>query len=132
VGDETVKNRFFLIVLALILLVIIVIAASLGSTRKTTVKTEGLLTCTVESEIGIETITITNQNTQKNIIRSDVDLPFTFNFTAGDTLKFNVTTIAGYKWNAWLINQAPWFADNNPFTFKPTDDIVLTPQVNIP
>jgi len=82
----------------------------------------------VNGDIGIAQVTITNQNTGKSITKQYANLPYTFNLTEGDTLRFNVTMLEGYAWNAWELNQYPWFAQDNPFTIKVQDDLVLNPQ----
>ena len=113
-------------VIALIAIIIFAASASSGSRRNQ--NPADLITCTVNSHIGIDKVTITNQNTGKSITKTMADLPYSFNLTQGDTLRFNVTLAVGYVWNAWEINQYPWFAQDNPFTMKVDEDLILNPQ----
>lgn len=110
----------FLIIIVACFVIIVVGAALSGGGGKTR---PGVYTATVTGTVGVDTVTIANQNTGKTIIRTAADLPYTFNFENGDTLRLNVTTIAGYKWNAWEINQTPWFAQDNPLLIKVTGNI---------
>lgn len=121
------KQRFWLFVGIIALLAIIIVAASAssGGSRR---NPANVITCTVEGDIGISQIVITNQNTGKSIIRTTADLPYEFYLSEGDTLRFNVTLTDGYMWNAWIINQYPWFAQDNPFTMKVEKELMLTPQ----
>ena len=115
-----------LIVVGIIVIVIIfgvIAAVASGGGRKT--KPADLCLCTVNGDIGIQTVNITNQNTGKSILRTASELPYSFNFTADDTLKFQVTMIQGYKWNAWEINQNPWFAQDNPFLIRTIKDLTI-------
>lgn len=121
-------TRIIIIICGIILLILLVIAASAMSSGPRRNNPAGLLTCTVNGDIGISQIVITNQNTGKSIIKTYADLPYAFNLTEGDTLRFNVTMLDGYVWNAWEINQYPWFAQDNPFTMKVNEDLVLNPQ----
>ena len=123
-GIRKLKQRFWIFVGIIALIVIIVIAASASSGSRRH-NPAGLLTCTVQSDIGINQVVITNQNTGKSITKTAADLPYTFNLTEGDTLRFNVTLLEGYKWNAWEINQYPWFANDNPFTMRVNENLVL-------
>jgi hypothetical protein len=128
VGGATVKSRFFLIIGAIVLLVIIVVAAA-SSGVKPKVSTVGLATCTVNGQLGMKSVQITNQNTGKSIIKTAADLPYTFNLTKGDTLRFNVTTLPGYLWNSWEMNASPWFAQDNPLLIRVSTDVSLTAKV---
>ena len=117
------KERFFLFIIAIIAVVIILIiasaAASSGGSRNG--QPAGVCTATINGAVGLSQVEITNQNTGKTIIRTAAELPYTFNLNKGDTLKFNVTVLEGYIWNAWELNRAPWFAQDNPMI---TDKIV--------
>jgi hypothetical protein len=122
------KQRFWLILGGLALLAIIVVAASASSGSRRNQNPADLITCTVNTDIGIDKVTITNQNTGKSITKTMTDLPYTFNLTEGDTLRLNVTLTEGYVWNAWEINQYPWFAQDNPFTMKVNEAVILNPK----
>ena len=122
-------NRIWIIIIAVAFIAALIIGVSSASSGTSkTKKPAGLLTCTVNGDVGLDQIVIINQNTGKSIIKTTANLPYTFNLTEGDTLRFNVTLIEGYNWNAWEINQYPWFAQDNPFTMKVNADLVLYPQ----
>jgi hypothetical protein len=121
-------NRGPLVIFAVIFIVIIVVAASASSSpKKPNSAIAGLAECTVNAEVGLAQVKITNQNLRTSIIKTASDLPFSFNFTEGDTLAFTITVLSGYTWNAWELNQSPWFAQgiNNTLTIKSTEDITL-------
>jgi len=118
-------------VIAIIISLVVIIAIAYASTSSSSRRNQnpaGLITCTIQGDIGINQVVITNQNTGKSIIKTAANLPFAFNLTEGDTLRFNVTLLEGYAWNAWEINQYPWFAHDNPFTMRVGEDLVLNGQ----
>jgi hypothetical protein len=121
-------NRGPIILLCIAIFIIIIIAAVASSSGGRKGNPAGLITCTVNGDIGIDKIVITNQNTGKSITKTYADLPYSFNLTEGDTLRLNVTLLDGYAWNAWEINQYPWFAQDNPFTMKVNEAVTLNPQ----
>ena len=110
-----IPMKLLLLIIIIACIAVVIVAASTGGGNK---QRPGVYTATITGAIGVDTVTVTNQNTGKTIIRTAADLPYKFNFENGDTLKLNVTTIAGYKWNAWEINQSPWFAQDNPLLIK--------------
>ncbi len=122
-----------LIVVGIVIFVLIIVGiaalASSGGVKPKQI--EGLRTCTVNAELGIAAVNITNTNTGKSIIKTAADLPYTFNFTAGDTLKFNVTTLPNYQWNAWEISAPPWFAQDNPYYLKIETNVQLNGKILI-
>ena len=122
------KQRFWLFIGIISLIVAALLYAGSQSSSYRSSNPAGLVTCTVNGDIGIAQVTITNQNTGKSITKQYANLPYTFNLTEGDTLRFNVTMLEGYAWNAWELNQYPWFAQDNPFTIKVNDNLVLNPQ----
>jgi hypothetical protein len=123
-GGSTVKTRFMLFVGAIFLIVIIIIgaAASSGGRRDTPT---GTCTATVNGAVGLSQVSITNQNTGKTIIRTAAELPYTFNLNKGDTIRFSITVLSDYVWNAWEMDREPWFAQDNPLVIKVNGNIVF-------
>ena len=121
----SVKPRFYLLVSVVILFFIIVVAASASSGGSRNGQPAGVCTATINGAVGLSQVEISNQNTGKTIIRTAAELPYTFNLNKGDTLEFNVTIIDGYQWNAWEIDRAPWFAQDNPLIIKVDGAIVF-------
>jgi hypothetical protein len=119
------KTRFFIIVGAIALLVII-IAAAASSGPRSSVNPKGIYTCTVSTNFGLQSIKIINQNTGASITKTTSDLPYSFNFTSGDTLQFNATVLKEYTWNAWVFTSSGTFDDHNPLTVNPERDFTLT------
>jgi hypothetical protein len=120
-------NRILIFAFLAIFIVVIIIVASASSTpSKPHIK--GLEVCTVQAEIGVASIKISNQNTGNSIIKTGADLPYSFNFTVGDTLKFQVTTLAEYTFNAWVFNTGT-FDNHNPLNLKPTDSVTMTANI---
>jgi hypothetical protein len=121
------KSRFFLIVgVIVIILIIVVAAASSGGGRKPNTKPAGTYTCTVSSNVGLLSDTIINQNTRGGpLIKYAADLPFSFNFTSGDTLQFTANVTEQFSWNAWQFVKTGTWDHNNPLTVRPETDFVL-------
>lgn len=122
-------NRIILIV-CLIVLVLFAAGIAYAYTHPTSGRsnTPGLSICTINYGIGIQSVKITNQNTAKTITKTAGELPFSFNFTEGDMLSLTAYMQPGFTWNAWEINQHPWFDNNNPTSFRSTLDVVFTPN----
>lgn len=127
------KPRFAIFILGIVVLIIIIIgivASSGGTTRKTTL---GLVVCTVQAEIGVETVKIINMNTGASIIKTGTQLTFksfSFNCTKGDTLQFHVTTMKDYIFNAWTFNTGT-FDQHNPLTITISADTVMKAEMLI-
>jgi hypothetical protein len=102
-----VKTRFMLFVGAIFLIVIIIIGAAASSGGR------------------LSQVSITNQNTGKTIIRTAAELPYTFNLNKGDTIRFSITVLSDYVWNAWEMDREPWFAQDNPLVIKVNGNIVF-------
>jgi hypothetical protein len=132
------QNRFFVIV-GIIALIILLIAAAAAS-PKTVQKPQATptpdpavtpapttLSFTVKPGIGLNTVTVTNQNTGATIILTAPDLPITFNFQNGDTLTFKITPSEGYKFNAWIMGDGT-FQNQNPYTLKATATFTMEPK----
>jgi hypothetical protein len=115
-----IPTKLLFLIIIIVCIIIVSIAAASGGGNK---NHPGVYTATIKGTIGLDTVTITNQNTGKTIIRTAADLPYTFNFENGDTFRLNVTTLDGYKWNAWEINQSPWFAQDNPLLIKVSGNV---------
>ena len=86
-----------------------------------------LIAVTINSEIGIKQVTITNLNSGTSITKRSTDLPFTFNAEYGDSLRFYVVTEESYLWNAWMFGTGT-FDNHNPLTLKAYSDLDMSPQ----
>ena len=73
----------------------------------TPVPSDNNLTCTLDAEDGVQNITVTNDAGDK-ITLYEQDLPFAFNFTSGDELRFQITIREGYVFNTWFFNDGTW------------------------
>jgi hypothetical protein len=70
--------------------------------------------CTIAtSGVGAATIKVTNMNAGGSITLTPANIPYTVQFTSGDTLKFEVTSLAEYTFNAWTFSDGT-FPQNNP------------------
>lgn len=116
------KTRFYLIVLGLFFLVLIALAAASSSPPKkvtpdptTTPFVPGTtITVTIESNVGVKTLYVTNLNTGKTYTASLISLPLTFTCTRGDYLQLRTVVNEGYHWNAWWFNPMLKFSNDNP------------------
>jgi hypothetical protein len=135
-------NRFFYLIGAVALLVIIIAAASAASAPKpvivkdpdptaTPVPDDGKVHITIYSNIGIQQIKITNLNTQRSIIKTLIDLPYTFTCDRGSFIRFAVTTQPGFVWNAWEFNTATFPDNANPMTMIAQYDFTMMPKTII-
>lgn len=118
-------NRGPIIIGGAVLLLIIIIAAAAASGGPRNGQPAGTCTATINGAVGLSQINITNQNTGKTIIRTAAELPYTFNLAKGDTIKLSVSVINGYDWNAWELNNSPWFAQDNPLVIKVNGNVVF-------
>jgi hypothetical protein len=120
-------NRNFIIIGIIFVVVVVIgyVAVSAGSNGGSTQNPTGTCTVTINGCVGLSSVTITNQNTGKTIIRAAAELPYTFNLNKGDTIRLNVTTLSPYAWNAWEIDKSPWFAQDNPLVIKVTANTVF-------
>lgn len=126
-----IKPRGIITIVAIIIIILIVVAAvaSSGSgARKTGTIPIGVKVCTVQGDIGVLNVKISNLRTGTSIVKTASNLPFSFNFTQGDTLQFNVAVEPNYTFNAWVFNSGT-FDNHNPLTLKPSDSIVMTVTV---
>jgi hypothetical protein len=135
-GGPTVKQRFYIIVIVFVLALIIgAVALSSQPQSARAVKVSNQITITIQNNIGIERITITNLNTGQIYKATLIDLPFIFNCTRGDYLRLEETTQPGYEWNAWWFNAVGRYDNANPLTIDSNDArycvdnrILITPK----
>lgn len=93
---------------------------------------KGTAVCTVNAEVGIFAINITNQNVPGgNTAKTAMNLPFSFNFTIGDTLQFTAIMLPEYKFINWEFPQNNTFIDYNPLTIKPAGNIVINAKLMV-
>lgn len=76
-----------------------------------------IITYTVNSAIGVQSITVTNQNRGSTLTLTAADLPKSLNCPNGDTLTFKVIPAVGYRFNAWMFGDSQ-FDSHNPYTIK--------------
>ena len=95
------------------------------------VKESETVTITINSNIGIDRVTITNLNTGQSIVKTIIDLPFSFNVTRGDYLRIAETTQTGFQWNAWEFSPMGRFDQHNPLTFEANGDICINNQISM-
>ena len=131
-GDILIKPRFYVIIGVIALCVIIAIAysASTAPSNKK-IKESETVTITINSNIGIDRVTITNLNTGQSIVKTIIDLPFSFNVTRGDYLRIAETTQTGFQWNAWEFSPMGRFDQHNPLTFEANGDICINNQISM-
>ena len=88
------------------------------------------VTFTVNSVIGISSISVINQNTNAHwtLIPAEMPHPYTVNY--GDTLTFKVTSIPGYRFNMWEFGDGTVHSpDSNGYlTWKITGSLVMDPH----
>jgi hypothetical protein len=118
-----------LVIVGIIVLALVIggiaVAAS-GGGRKTNTKPAGTYTCTVSSNVGLLSVTIINQNTRGGPMTVEAaNLPFSFNFTSGDTLQFNATVTEQFEWNVWKFVKIGTWSHDNPLTIRPEEDFTL-------
>ncbi len=121
-------NRGPLIIIGIIIVFFLALAWAASGNSAQRITPPGMEVCTIQSEVGVSTVKITNQNTGTSIVKTVSNLPYSFNFTRGDTLQFNVTMQPEYVFNAWTFNTGT-FDNHNPLTIKPTDNVVMTVTV---
>jgi hypothetical protein len=109
--------------------------ATQGAPSTRSVKESQQITVQVKNNIGIDRLTITNLNTGQIYKATLIDLPFSFNCTRGDYLRFEVKTLSGYEWNAFWFNSMGRYDNSNPLTLDSNDDrycvnnqIIITPK----
>lgn len=123
-------SRIYLFILIAVVAVIAVVAlvANAPATRST--PTPGIVVCEVRAQIGVDLIKVANLNTGTSIILTSLDLPFRFNASSGDTLRYTVVTQEGYVFNTWFFNTGT-FDNHNPLTRVIDAPIIMTATVLI-
>ncbi len=138
----TFKPRFYLFAGVILFVIVIIAALASNASQPTTPKTTPTPTypptnttpvpqlttvsITVNSEVGIKQVTITNLDTGTSIIKRNIDLPFTFKATRNDNIRFNVLMEEHYMWNAWVF-QNDTFDNHNPLTLEAKTNLVMSP-----
>lgn len=143
-----IKPRFWIIVGGIFLLIVIVaVLASSGTppaqsnpdpTPTPYMPTE-TVEITIENNIGVKSITIYNQNTGQSYVASVIDLPYSFNCTRNDYIRFTVVVQDGYRWNAWTFKPMGIPVSVNPAVIRASENniygnlmidgrIVMTPN----
>jgi hypothetical protein len=132
-GTNNMKQRFYLIILVITVLVIVgIIAASSSGSKKPSTLPAGVCVCTINSDVGVSTMTVTNENTGKSNIITSAKLPYSFNFTSGDTITVQTTMQHGYTWNCYLKDDGT-FDNSNPVHIRSTKTFSLTATfLNLP
>jgi hypothetical protein len=92
-------------------------AAMTAGPRNTNPPSGKIVTVTINSDVGLQSITVTNQNTASSWLVLLTELPYSFNCTANDMLTFNATAKTGYKFNAWLPNSGIPYS-SNPYALR--------------
>ena len=134
-GTMKARGWIIIIVIALVLIIVVAAASSSGPPASKTPKTSSTISVTVNSDIGVDRIAITNINTGQTYTATLIDLPFQFNCTRGDYLRVSITTQPGFQWNAWEFSPVGRFDDANPLLINSDDarycvnnQINLTPR----
>ena len=125
-------NRIYLFGITgfIIAIAIIVLVANSASNPKAKEQTAGLCVVEIRAEIGIKYIIKNNLNTAGgDMIITSLNLPYRFNITKGDTVRFTAITEDDYLFNAWTFNDGT--SDNrNALTIKIQDkNFVITANV---
>lgn len=125
----TAKTWVIVIIVAALIVCGIGYALSQQPSTKTKIKESEIVTVTVLDSIGIDRITITNMDTGKSVIKTVIDLPFSFNCTRGDTIKTSTTMQPGFQYNAIEFIQVGQFDQHNPARFKAEGDICVNNKI---
>ena len=124
------NSRIFLIGGVIVFFVVVALVAASSSPRTPQSGVAGkICTVTVNADIGIQSIQITNQNSPsgKPWTILPMQLPYSFNCTSGDTLSFNATAKESFLFNYWFPDSGMPFS-SNPYTVKVQQPITLTAQ----
>ncbi len=109
-------------VLIIVIIFFVIIAgiaiASQGPPKSKVTLNSETVTITINYNVGIKTIEITNQNTGQTYTATVTSLPYSFNCTRGNAIDITVTTNPSYKWNAWTFTPVGIPLSDNPATFK--------------
>lgn len=129
-GFKGTRGLFIIGLIAVAVFILIVYIGSSASNMpsSSTSKTNGVVTITVQSAVGIDRMVIYNLSNNTHTTKTLIDLPFSFNCTKGDTLRFVVSTIEGYEWDGFDFLQAGTFDHHNPLTYQVTGSITMVPN----
>lgn len=109
----------FIVGFLIFIAVIAGIAFAVSSGGSRTTSPAGMVVVTVRGDVGVDAVKILNLNTGNSIIKTSLNLPFSFNVTKDSSLQFVVTTKTGFEFNAWTF-QTGTFDNHNPLTVKIT------------
>ncbi|MFA5365626.1 MAG: hypothetical protein WC325_10650 [Candidatus Bathyarchaeia archaeon] len=132
-GKFTFTAKTWIILIIAIICIIVLIAYGASSFANMKPKSEeqaGLCVVEIRAEIGIKYIIKNNLNTAGgDMIITSLNLPYRFNITKGDTVRFTAITEDDYLFNAWTFNDGT--SDNrNALTIKIQDkNFVITANV---
>jgi len=124
-------NRIWLIAGLIGLVVIIGIILAANQPPSTSKTTAGQATVTINGEIGVGTVRVTNMNTGASINLTAVDLPFRFNCTKGDTIQAVASTVQDYAFNSWFFDNLGTFDHHNPLLLKVNGNLYMTARCQI-
>lgn len=97
------------IVIALIIGIIAIAGSMNTSSVNRNRNTTGVVSVYLSNAIGIDQISVMNENTQEPFVFTRTMLPVWFNCSLGDTLTFRITLTKGYAWNGfWFSPQDIW------------------------
>lgn len=126
-GFKGNRGYFIIAGIILVILIIAIISANSGGTRKTAAS--GKVVITIRAGIGVDNITIANLNTGTSIIKTSLNLPYSFNVTKSDSIQAIVRTADGYMFNAWEFGDGT-FNNHNPFILEKVEkDTTMTATV---
>lgn len=96
----------------------------------TTIPPPATITFTVNSVVGISSIAVVNQNTNAKMILIPSELPHTYTVNYGDTLTFKVTSITGYRFNAWVFGDSSFHSPDSSgyLIWKITYPLIMEPH----
>jgi hypothetical protein len=127
------KNRFWLFVVIAAIIVIGLIAVVANGASNAKQKSEqpvGLCVVEVRAEIGIKYIVKNNLNTGGgDMIITSLNLPYRFNITKGDTVRFTAITEDDYLFNVWTFNDGTH--DNHNALTKTIQDTTFVITANV-
>lgn len=131
-GFQFTKRTWLILILAVVAVVVIaaiVLSMQPSATKKS--KESAIVTITILDSIGIDRITITNMDEGKSVIKTIIDLPYSFNCTRGDTIKTSTTMQYGFQYNAIEFVKVGQFDQHNPARFTADGDICINNEIII-
>jgi hypothetical protein len=132
-GFQFTKRTYLIIILIGIAVVagVAIYLSQQPSPASAKSKLSETVTITILDSIGIDRITITNRDTGKSIVKTIVDLPYSFNCTRGDTIKLQATMQQEFQWDAWEFVQSGTFDHKNPASFKADGVICMNNKITV-